>query len=95
MCLRPLAIGLVFLIAMGRRKFKIGRAHKNYEKKETVGWQKFCWKASQEKTTGILRTVQSQSYYRVVCFFRFRALSRLPHRYLLHFAPFPFPLIGP
>ena len=36
MCLRPLAIGLVFLIAMGRRKFKIGRAHKNYEKKRQL-----------------------------------------------------------
>ena len=35
MCLRPLAIGLVFLIAMGRRKFKIGRAHKNYEKRDS------------------------------------------------------------
>ena len=36
MCLRPLAIGLVCLIAMGRRKFKIGRAHKNYEKKRQL-----------------------------------------------------------
>ena len=68
MCLRPLAIGLVFLIAMGRRKFKMGALTRIMKKKETVGWQKFCWKASQEKTTGILRTVQSQSYYRVVCF---------------------------
>ena len=45
MCLRPLAIGLVFLIAMGRRKFKIGRAHKNYEKKRQLAGKKFCWKA--------------------------------------------------